>query len=238
MDVVGYFKTSSALAKWKLRPAQPENYFMSVDEEGVSYSKLPPEASTLLGAVLLISWFYRQRDFGHQSSGEYSSWYTEFPFRFSRFSSFTGPTHDSVHNKPSHYLFFRACFASQTYAASCCYPFRLDDDAHHFLFWVISGGLIGLRGLLIWINVISLTAFPFVFVSTASLSGDSAQLGRCGRCVHYLDIRALHQIFTALHDPVCLLGHQSYMYISLKSQLDLERLPSPLVSNCRCSSPI
>lgn len=41
MDVVGYFKTSSALAKWKLRPAQPENYFMSVDEGGGFVLKAP-----------------------------------------------------------------------------------------------------------------------------------------------------------------------------------------------------
>lgn len=119
MDVVGYFKTSSALAKWKLRPAQPENNFMSVDGgRGFSYSNLPPEASMLFGAVLLISWFYRQRDFQHQSSplrGILQLCYmraTEFPFRFSRFSSFIGLRHDSIHNKPSHYLFFRACFAN------------------------------------------------------------------------------------------------------------------------------
>ena len=31
VDVVGYFKAGSALAKWKLRPAKCENDFMSVD---------------------------------------------------------------------------------------------------------------------------------------------------------------------------------------------------------------
>lgn len=83
-----------------------------------SYSNLPPEASTLLGAVHLISWFYRQREFRHRSSplrGILQLCYmraTEFPFRFSGFSPFKGLKHDSVHNKPSHYLFFRACFAN------------------------------------------------------------------------------------------------------------------------------
>lgn len=54
MDVVAYFK-ASALAKWKLHPAQRENYLMSVDG-GFHTQTSRWEASMLLRVVHLICW--------------------------------------------------------------------------------------------------------------------------------------------------------------------------------------
>lgn len=70
---------------------------------------------------------------------------------------------------------------------------------------IFSFGLIGLKGLLIWINVIHLTALMFLF---QLLFWVSAQLLEDTDVGGLFPVRALHLIFTALAVPVCPLSNR------------------------------